>query len=98
MDRSDFRKFLMRKEMIKSRSKRLPRAWEHNPYPELNLPPKKTCAVCKNFISCNGLGHAIATDTTCSYVPNNFALPGQESKAERLNREDMEAFARMEVT
>jgi len=56
----------------------------------LNIPDGYICEDCKNFHRCRLMGTAISRDRQCDYIPNDFALYGQESKAERFNREDEE--------
>ena len=55
----------------------------------LDLPPGYTCEDCREFKSCVRLGLAIPADEQCEFIPNDFALPGEESMARRLNREDL---------
>ncbi len=71
---------------------RILRLRNKNQYPELDIPEEHTCSDCKNFISCVKAGAAIAKDQVCSYIPNNFALPGEESLADVSNRKDKEAM------
>ena len=61
-----------------------------NQYPELDIPDEHVCSECKNFTACLKVRAATAKDQVCAYVPNNFAMPGEESKADVSNRRDME--------
>ncbi len=56
----------------------------------LDIPNGHICQECKFFYGCHLFEVAIAQDRQCGMVPNNFALPGQESEAERFNRQDIE--------
>jgi hypothetical protein len=53
----------------------------------LDLPTGMTCGRCKNYEDCSLKGHAIAGDEQCDFLPLNFALSGEESKAEEHTRE-----------
>lgn len=52
----------------------------------LDLPEGKICGDCKNFSICVIKEWAVEDDKQCALLPSNFALEGEESKAETHNR------------
>ncbi len=69
----------------------MPRKRDGKKY-SLDLPIGATCLQCKSFGVCSIKKWANEADEQCSLVPSNFALIGEESTAERLNREAAERY------
>ncbi len=72
--------------------KRRPRKRIDSEYSYLHIPHGHKCGICKSFKDCYKKGIALASDEVCELIPNNFALPGEESMAEASNRKDKEAI------
>ena len=74
----------------------MPRKRDNKKY-SLDLPENMTCKQCKNYGDCSLKGYAVSDDEQCAFVPSNFALLGNESKAEVHTREHKGKYSREEL-